>query len=254
MAVTSTGNTNFDPTIANTGFGGTTQGGYQLRLTFTPDVDLGHHATPTGTLLDGDGDGTPGGVNNFWFRVADAAHTIFVDKAATGGTGPLGSITNPYTTIADALGRGHARQRRAHRRQRRRRQEPGHRRRQPLVQHRLRQPGQSPLSDGSKFEIPQGVTVMVDAGAIIKLRGANIDVGSSAQGIDRSGGALQVLGTTGQECPTAPTSARSTSRRTTTPDRHRPGHGQGHARVRATGAGWCSATISDLRGSEPASS
>ena len=53
----------------------------------------------------------------------------------------------------------------------------------------------APLSDGSTFEIPQGVTVMIDAGAIIKLRAANIDVGSSAQGIDRSSGALQVLGT-----------------------------------------------------------
>src|SRR6185295_2676398 len=52
-----------------------------------------------------------------------------------------------------------------------------------------------PLSDGAKMEIPKGVTVMIDAGAVFKLRSANIDVGSSAQGIDRSGGAVQVLGT-----------------------------------------------------------
>ena len=37
---------------------------------------------------------------------------------------------------------------------------------------------------------------MIDAGAIIKLRAANIDVGSSAVADDRHGGALQVLGTT----------------------------------------------------------
>ena len=52
-----------------------------------------------------------------------------------------------------------------------------------------------PLQDGWRMEVPQGVTVMIDAGAVFKLRNANIDVGSSAQGIDRSEGALQVLGT-----------------------------------------------------------
>ena len=45
------------------------------------------------------------------------------------------------------------------------------------------------------MNIPKGVTVMIDAGVVFKLYGANIDVGSSAIGIDRSGGALQVLGT-----------------------------------------------------------
>ena len=36
---------------------------------------------------------------------------------------------------------------------------------------------------------------MIDAGAVFKLRQANIDVGSSSVGLDRSLGALQVLGT-----------------------------------------------------------
>ena len=45
------------------------------------------------------------------------------------------------------------------------------------------------------MEIPKNVTVMIDAGAVVKLRQANIEVGSSEVGIDRSGGALQVLGT-----------------------------------------------------------
>ena len=51
------------------------------------------------------------------------------------------------------------------------------------------------LSDGSSMDVPQGVTTMIDAGAILKLRRARIGVGSSSQGVDRSNGALQVLGT-----------------------------------------------------------
>ena len=50
------------------------------------------------------------------------------------------------------------------------------------------------LSDGATMEIPKGVTTMIDAGAVFKLRGARIGVGSSNLSIDRSGGALQVLG------------------------------------------------------------
>ena len=72
VAVTSTGNTHFDPTIANSGFGGTTQGAYDLRVTFTPTPAAGIQDL-NGVLLDGNDDGSPGGVDNFWFRVADAA-------------------------------------------------------------------------------------------------------------------------------------------------------------------------------------
>ena len=43
--------------------------------------------------------------------------------------------------------------------------------------------------------VPRNTTVMIDAGAIIKLRGANIQVGSSDVNVDRSGASLQVLGT-----------------------------------------------------------
>lgn len=191
VAITSTGNTNFDPTISGTGFGGTTVGNYELRMSFTPTVADGIKDT-TGTLLDGNGDGLPGGAYNFWFKV-DAAHTLFVDKAATGGVGALGSITNPYTSISAALagatpgsivrieGNG------------------GTDNKPETVGNNLSynvgfDSLNRPLSDGTKFEVPRGVTVMVDAGAIIKLRGANVDVGSSAQGIDRSAGALQILG------------------------------------------------------------
>ncbi len=193
VAITSTGNTNFDPHVANSGAGGNTAGGYQLRLTFTPAPTASNsiHDT-TGNVLDGDRDGKAGGVNNFWFKVAN---TIYVDKAATNGTGALGSITNPYTRISDALavasqgsivrivGNGGA-------------------------DNNLATVGDNlsynvgfdnqnlPLSDGTKFDIPKGVTVMIDAGAIIKLRGANVNAGSIDVNIDRSAGALQVLGTT----------------------------------------------------------
>ncbi len=55
------------------------------------------------------------------------------------------------------------------------------------------------LADGDsstgQLQVPYGVTLMIDAGAVFKLSGANIDVGSSMQGVDRSLGALQVLGT-----------------------------------------------------------
>ena len=50
------------------------------------------------------------------------------------------------------------------------------------------------LSDGKKLEVPKGVTLIFDAGAVVKLHGANVDVGSSAQNIDRSLGSVQVLG------------------------------------------------------------
>ena len=44
------------------------------------------------------------------------------------------------------------------------------------------------------MNVPKGVTVMIDAGAIFKLRG-EINAGTFAQGHDLSGGAIQVLGT-----------------------------------------------------------
>ncbi len=54
----------------------------------------------------------------------------------------------------------------------------------------------SQLEDGSKLELPQNVVLQVDAGAVVKLQGANLDAGTSAVGLSRSGGAIQVLGNT----------------------------------------------------------
>ena len=55
--------------------------------------------------------------------------------------------------------------------------------------------GGQALEDGRTMEVPAGVTTMIDAGAVLKFRGARVGVGSSTVQVDRSGGALQVLGT-----------------------------------------------------------
>ena len=59
-------------------------------------------------------------------------------------------------------------------------------------------PAGTALSDGTNIDLPKGVTMMIDAGAVFKLEGANIDVGSTGVTVDRSLSALQVLGTPGQ--------------------------------------------------------
>ncbi len=54
------------------------------------------------------------------------------------------------------------------------------------------------LEDGSTLVAPRDVVVQMDAGAIFKLNRAVIDAGTSSVGLNRSGGALQVLGNTRQ--------------------------------------------------------
>jgi len=107
VAISASGNTSFDPDVADSGLGGTSQGKYDLRLTFLPKVlengleTTEHLIDSTGTLFDGDADGVPGGVYNFWFTSATAANTIFVDKIAPAGGN--GSISQPYREIDLAL-------------------------------------------------------------------------------------------------------------------------------------------------------
>ncbi|MHC4875658.1 MAG: Ig-like domain-containing protein [Planctomycetota bacterium] len=55
------------------------------------------------------------------------------------------------------------------------------------------------LEDGRTLQVPHDVVVQFDAGAIVKSQKAVIDAGSSAVNIDRSGGAIQVLGTPQRE-------------------------------------------------------
>jgi hypothetical protein len=108
LAVTSIGNTSFDPSIPDSGFGGITQGPYELRISLSPtpaesivDVD----GSGPGTVFDGDADGQPGGEFNFWFEVGT---TIFVDKANDTVPGTVegdGSLGDPFDTLSAALSR-----------------------------------------------------------------------------------------------------------------------------------------------------
>jgi hypothetical protein len=67
VGVSSVGNEDYDPNIPDSGHGGRTDGAYRLALNFIPAptsalVDI------EGTVFDGDADGNPGGVFQFWFE------------------------------------------------------------------------------------------------------------------------------------------------------------------------------------------
>lgn len=51
------------------------------------------------------------------------------------------------------------------------------------------------LEDGTSLEVPKGVSVVIDNGAVFKMRSSRVGVGSSSSTSDRSGGSLQILGT-----------------------------------------------------------
>ncbi|MEO2016485.1 MAG: hypothetical protein ABGZ53_19175, partial [Fuerstiella sp.] len=266
LGISSTGNDAYDPTIANTGLNGSSDGNYQIRVNFRPDVDntIVDSPTvdsPTGVAFDGDSDGVAGGVYNFWFRAVDSADTLFVDKTAAShllatidntlqelpfqhvtsfnvsdviridsedmtitaintltnvvtvdrgtpsshGLGSVirnlnsdGMLATPFGVITDALQAAG----------------PGDVIRivgnggidGDIITTDDNLPYQvgfdnstNILEDGRELEVPQGVTVMIDAGAVFKLQKSRIGVGSSSSIVDRSRGALQVLGTPGNE-------------------------------------------------------
>lgn len=307
LGVTAAGNTDFDPVIEDTGYGGTTQGAYELRLNFRSQVDDNDTISDRdriaenrpGTRLDGDANGTPGGVFNFWFQtrplervlsvtgdgntyvdgqlvtiedafgavrrfefdsngsllnasatripfttglvptsaidmanqlynainssglavtatqsgtaitlkdervtllssssegVELAGKMVFVDKVS--GTNLRGTLEKPFDTISSAfaatvpgdivriVGNG------------------GFDGDRTTLGDNFAYEigfgssgGPATLADGSTMSVPHGVTAMIDAGAVFKLRRARIGVGSSSASIDRSGGSLQILGT-----------------------------------------------------------
>lgn len=200
IGVSSTGNDDYDPTIPGTGLGGTSQGEYDLRLNFRPNPTGNSLVDLDGTEFDGDSDGVAGGVYNFWFRSTAEADTLFVDKEAADkadvGRANDGSAASPFLEIDQALAAATA----------------GQVVRivgnggadgdiSTLADNTPYQIGRNfsnvPLEDGATLEVPKGVTVMIDAGAVIKLRNARIGVGSSTAGADRSASALQILGTPG---------------------------------------------------------
>ncbi|MEL7265815.1 MAG: peptidase, partial [Planctomycetota bacterium] len=198
LGVSASGNDTYDPRIEDSGFGGRSEGEYELRMTFRPDTDLAvNGGAPnqlvdnTGVALDGDNDGVPGGVHNFWFQ--PSTRIIYVDKATPGFGLGNGAITSPFRNLDDALASA----------------QPGDTVRvianggsdgriETRVDNLSYQIGFDsfglPLADGATLEVPQDVNLVIDAGAIFKMRRARVGVGSVAPLIDRSGGTLQLLG------------------------------------------------------------
>ena len=237
IGVSASGNSVYDPAVYDSGIGGRTQGRYDLRLNFRPDVDRTivdadnpeDPANPTikDTSFDGDADGVPGGVYNFWFNAAEPSdnfvgmleidpryndpRTIYVDKSAPDGGD--GTLVSPFNLIRNALNVNAAGQP------------------LPVANPNAVDPDRggdilrivsntgadgdirteidnlayeigfnslgSVLEDGAIFEVPRDVTVMVDAGSIFKMRRSWIAAGSvSASPLrDHSAGVFQVLGT-----------------------------------------------------------
>ena len=220
VGVSSTGNDQYNPLVSDSSVGGTSQGEYDLRLNFRANVLQALVDLPPDELagltdpqpLDGNADGIPGGVFNFWFRAAAPSgaeeigdpRTVFVDKSHTPIAATRGTLQNPYTTINEALGQDVF----------------GNPLSIPdgdaarsgdivrvvgngdvddltgIVPYEIGQDsfGQA-LSDGVTLDLPQGVTMMVDAGAVFKFRGSAALVGSTSTGVDHSASALQILGT-----------------------------------------------------------
>ena len=183
IAVTSAGNTGINPEVSDSGANGRSEGAYELRLGFMPASTASTTIVDrTGKPLDGDRDGVTGGTFKFWFNTAGLANTVFVDKSAP--VGGDGSIAKPYNTIKSAI------------------DNVGSRKILRIVGNSAGMPyligtdlSGRPLADGTTFNVPKGVTVMVDGGAVFKFRAANIDVGSSSELVSRAGAALQILGT-----------------------------------------------------------
>ncbi|MDR1383149.1 MAG: GEVED domain-containing protein, partial [Planctomycetaceae bacterium] len=208
IGVSASGNDRYNPEIENSGEGGTTSGNYELRLNFTPNGVNPNDSTTyedkkdiktnladsTNVIFDGDHDGTPGGVYDFWFNVQTQDKTIYVDKVASAGGN--GSLTRPYNTIQAALNVakegdiirivGNNFEDDATNLTNNVAYEIGR---------RTKDNTNTILSDGATFDIPRGVTVVIDEGVVLKFAGVNINVGSFTYNDDRSGGSIQVLGT-----------------------------------------------------------
>ena len=191
VGVSASGNDSYDPTIPDSGIGGRSEGNYQLRIDFRPPAGSVLR-DGTGTPIDGNADGAPEGVFNFWFRPSGISTTRFVDKAAASNGN--GSLAAPYKFIKDALAAaipgdvvrivGNA----------------GADGNMATTADNLAYEigfdslGRA-LPDGSTFTVPKGVSVMIDTGAILKMRRSRVGVGSTTVSVDRSGGSLLVLGT-----------------------------------------------------------
>ncbi len=104
IGVSASGNEQYDATIANTGSGGKSQGDYQLRISFRAQVDTSDaisdlsSSTNPAVNLDGDGDGNPGGVYDFWFQ------TRPLDRVLSFNAGATTAIEGRVITVVGANG------------------------------------------------------------------------------------------------------------------------------------------------------
>jgi len=106
LGVSAKANDQYDPTIEDTGLGGRTQGPYRLQLNFRPAVDNEHTIRDRdriaeglpGTVLDGDANGTPGGVFNFWFQTQNLERVLEV----TGGGASL--VDGQFIDVTNNIG------------------------------------------------------------------------------------------------------------------------------------------------------
>ncbi|TWU47288.1 Dockerin type I repeat protein [Rubripirellula tenax] len=200
LGVTAAGNEDYNPNIEGSGGGGRSQGRYDMRISFVSS-QVNTIVDTNESRLDGDSDGQQGGDFNFWFRVTktkDLAavgepRTLFVSPTVGTNTTARGTVDAPLQTIAYALSQSR----------------PGDivrllpdggtdGRIDTTADNRAYEIGRasngSILADGETLRVPKGVTVMVDAGSILKLRSAKISVGSESVDEDRSLAAFQVLG------------------------------------------------------------
>ncbi|MCA9125524.1 MAG: tandem-95 repeat protein [Planctomycetales bacterium] len=204
LGVSASGNSDYNPEIADSGLGGVSEGAYQLRTTFRP-LEASSIVDEDGSAVDGDADGEAGGVFNYWFNAAAPngeqtaqRRTLFVDKL-TGTPAGNGSRLAPFQTINAAFAAA----------------QPGDIVRlvanggadgivATQADNRAFEVGtgglgNQPLSDGATMNVPRGVNVMVDAGVLFKMGRSVIGIGSSTSSGDRSRASFQVLGTPEQE-------------------------------------------------------
>ncbi|MDA9777982.1 DVUA0089 family protein, partial [Rubripirellula sp.] len=199
VGVSASGNDVYDPSISGTGIGGRTEGEYDLRITFKADGQS-HLVDQHMLQLDGDMDGKQGGDFNFWFLPSSPTTTTYVDSSYSGArSGLLGSISNPYSSVNEAIESAGSRFGL-----------------DPTAVQQVRVVGGDytiglnnlgiPL-DGATLELPRGVQLLVDAGSTFKMSRSRIGVGSTTEGVDRSQSSIQVLGVPGN--PVRFTSAQS---------------------------------------------
>lgn len=112
IGVAASGNDEYNPLIPESGFGGRTQGEYELLVKFDPNVDevnvlrdmdlegnnAGDRIGVPGTPLDGDGDGAAGGLYQFWFQTRPEERILEFELT--------GNSITPHQTIEVISGTG----------------------------------------------------------------------------------------------------------------------------------------------------